>query len=196
VRLCIFNMFTFNVAAKFARTTGNVLKDITVPTMRSDVIFLYMSFLFEYTMKYIYIYVGYIICHIIFILVFNSFGYCLDHENAAASTSFLYVTFSKLKRLYSIENVIISFMVVFFSLNVHDFKFAPPSSSFVFFGHAFNINLMCLSFILNCKRITIHVNKNDSSWCWRTLYISSIVTNCIIVSCFVEIKKYPCGAFF
>ena len=42
-----------------------------------------MSFLFEYTMKYIYIYVGYIICHIIFTLVFNSFGYCLDHEKAA-----------------------------------------------------------------------------------------------------------------
>ena len=92
-----------------------------------------------------------------------------------APTSFLYVTFSKLKRFYLLENVFF-FRLMYTVSNVH----APPPF-FVFFGHAFNIKLTCLLFILNCKWIYLHVNKNDSSWCWRTLYISSIIVTCSVV---------------
>ena len=49
-----------------------------------------------------------------------------------APTSFLYVTFSKLKIFYLLENVFFSLMVVFFSLNVYCFKCARPSPIFCF----------------------------------------------------------------
>ena len=97
--------------------------------------------------------------------------------------SFLYATFSKLFFFYLLENVFFFPYGSFFFRLMYMISNLPPPP--------FHIKLMCLSFILNYKWITIHVNKNYSSCCRRTIYQQYCyqLYYSYLFCCFVEMKK-------